>query len=521
MNLKLADPQGWDDGPALNEFLLCLHEWRRMALTTFAAAVSLAMLIASLVPPSYEATASVTILPAPEYTVRQDAGSREVNNTALAMDQIMQSESEILDSDDLHLAALRLVGPGAVYPELDPSFEPGLIHRMLHPVVHALLAAWRHDPADPDAARIENGLKRFRHHLTILPSKDGNVISISFTNADPELAARVVTALIDAYAKRRVRVYDDPQLDAVRVQAEAGSRAVAEAERALAAFKRVHDISDAAAQRGLMLHRRSDAEQAAADAESAVREQQARLNTLSAQLRTEPENVGLYQEHDPDTRVQTLLASLQDLRGRRAAARGRYLDSSKTVRDIEGQIASRESELARLARDPTASVVRTGRNPAIDQLRLDRDRAAAEYAAATARRDAATGEVQHIAAALTALDVNETELEILQRHVALETDALATQSHILAERRLTEAEDALRFAKVRVIQPARVPQTPRPLPLLIVAAGVVMGMVASAMRVAARFMLSPSVLTAEGLTAATGLDVLAVFPRILAEPQVA
>jgi chromosome segregation ATPase len=270
-----------------------------------------------------------------------------------------------------------------------------------------------------------------------------------------------------------------------------------------------------------MLHRRSDAEQAAADAESAVREQQARLNTLSAQLRTEPENVGLYQEHDPDTRVQTLLASLQDLRGRRAAARGRYLDSSKTVRDIEGQIASRESELARLARDPTASVVRTGRNPAIDQLRLDRDRAAAEYAAATARRDAATGEVQHIAAALTALDVNETELEILQRHVALETDALATQSHILAERRLTEAEDALRFAKVRVIQPARVPQTPRPLPLLIVAAGVVMGMVASAMRVAARFMLSPSVLTAEGLTAATGLDVLAVFPRILAEPQVA
>ncbi len=521
MSRNLADPSAWDDGPALMEFLLCLHEWRRTALTTFAAVVSLAMLIAALVPPSYEATASITILPAPEYTVRPNAGSSEVNNTTLAMDQIMQAESEILDSDELHLAALHLVGPGKVYPELDPSFEPGLIHRVFHPVVHAILSAWRPDPPDPSAALIESGLKRFRHHLRILPSKDGNVIAINFTNRDPGVAACVVTALIEAYAKRRVGVYDDPQLDAVRAQAEAGSRAVAAAEQALADFKQSHDISDAAAQRGLMLRRRSDAEQAAADAWSAVREQQARLSTLSAQLKTEPENVGLYQEHDPDTRVQTLLASLQDLHARRAAARGRYLDSSKTVRDLEGQIASREAELARLAKDPTASVVRIGRNPAIDQLRLDRDHAAAEFAAATARRDAAAAEVQHIGAALTALDVNETKLEILQRHVALETDALATQSHILAARRLIEAEDALRFAKVRVIQPARMPQTPRPLPLLIIAAGVLMGLVASAARMTARFMFSHTVLTAEGLAAASGLDVLAVFPRVLAGAEVA
>jgi hypothetical protein len=73
-----------------------------------------------------------------------------------------------------------------------------------------------------------------------------------------------------------------------------------------------------------MLRRRSDAEQAAADASSAASEQQARLAALSVQLKSEPVTVGLFQEHDPDTRVQTLLASLQDLHGRRAAARGRY-----------------------------------------------------------------------------------------------------------------------------------------------------------------------------------------------------
>jgi uncharacterized protein involved in exopolysaccharide biosynthesis len=327
VNRRSADVPAWEDGPALTEFLLNLHERRRVAVSTFAAFLSFAMLIAALIPPSYEATASVTILPAPEYTVRPEAGSSMLTNTALAIDQIMEAESEILDSDSLHEAALRRVGPGAVYEDLDPAFVPGPLSQALHPIVHALLLAWRPDPPDAAAARMENGLRRFRRHLSILPSKDGNVISVSFSNRDPEVSAHVVTALIDAYAQHRGHVYSDPQLDAVRSQAAAARDSVAAAERALAEFKRRHNISDAAAQRGLMLRRRSDAEQAAAEAGSAASEQQARLNALSAQLKSEPATIGLFQEHDTDTRVQTLLASLQDLHGRRAAARGRYLDS--------------------------------------------------------------------------------------------------------------------------------------------------------------------------------------------------
>jgi hypothetical protein len=176
------------------------------------------------------------------------------------------------------------------------------------------------------------------------------------------------------------------------------------------------------------------------------------------------------------------------------------------------QITSREGELRRLQQDPTASIVRTGRNPAVDQLRLDHALAAANYAASTARRDAAAAQSLQIGRALAALDANEVRLAALQRHVTLETDALATESRILAGRRLTEAEDALRFARVRVIQPARVPQRPRPVPLLIAAAGLLMGIVTAAVRVIASFMLHPTFFTPEGLEAASGLEVLAGFP---------
>lgn len=513
MTSVASDNEIPDNDSSLMELLLHAYHNRRMAFTTMAAFLSFAMLIASIVPPSYRASASVTVLPAPEYTVRREAGSADVNNTALAMDQIMEAESEILDSDDLHEAALQKAGPGSVYQELDPNFAPGLLHRVLRPVVHALLLPWVPVPTDHRAAVWAGALRRFRSHLTILPSKDGNVISATFSHSDPHVAARVINALIEAYAERRSRIYDDPQLATVRAQAEAGSRSVAMAERALAVFKSTHDISDAATQRTLLLHRRSDAQQSAADAGATALQSKARLDSLTAQLHAEPVTVGLFQEHDPDTRVQTLLASLQDLRGRLAAAHGRYLDTSRLVKDLNNQIAGRERELSQLVRDPSASVIRTGRNPAIDQLRLDAAHAAADLAAATARRDAAVAETARISIALADLDSNEVALAQLERRVALETSALSTESQVLASREMIEAEDARRFAKVRVIQAARVPQQPTLLPLLIIAAGLLLGLAAASARLIAGFVTRPTFWTAEGLAGAAHIDVLAVFPR--------
>jgi uncharacterized protein involved in exopolysaccharide biosynthesis len=507
-----ADGTRREDLP-LREFLYHLHQGRHSAAVTFAAVFCFSLFIASLIPPSYKATAAVTVLPAPEFTARPEAGSPGVNNTALAMDQILQTESAILDSDDIHEAALRHVGLDAVYPDLDPSFRPGPLSDAVHGMVRIVLSPWRPAVRDVAAGRLEQALSRFHAHLTILPSKDGNVISVSFTHLDPAIAAQLVNVLIGSYAAQRNKIYTDPQLDVLRNQAASQSQSVAQAEQALADYKRLHDISDPVTQRELLLHRRSDAERTQAEAAGVAQEQKARLETLSAQLRSEPVTVGLFQEHDPDTRVQTLLASVQDLRGRLAAARGRYLDSSKLVKDLNAQILSRQDELKQLVRDPSASIMRTGRNPAIDQLRLDRAHAAAELAAAVARRDAAGDEVKQVSRALATLDANDLKLATLQRRVNLETDDLVSSSRILAARQLTEAEDALRFTRVRVIQAARIPQRPRTFPLLVIAAGFLMALLAAAGRLVAGFMLHETFFTAQGVEFACGLDVLAVFPE--------
>ena len=274
---------GWggDETVAWREFLYHLHDMRRTAIGTFAFILLLALLIAGLLPPLYRATAVLAVLPAPEYTVRPDAGSPELNNTALGLDQVMEAETELLDSDDLHEAALRQVGVATVYPSLAADYHPGIVSSLVHGVTSTILLPWHAPILDPAGWRLEEALRRFRSHFTALSSKDANVITASFTHRDPRVAARVVDALLATYASHRSSLYDDPQLQAVQAAAEDGTRRLGEAEKALAAFKQSRSISDAATQRDLMLHRLSDADRAAAGADAAASEQKARLDALA------------------------------------------------------------------------------------------------------------------------------------------------------------------------------------------------------------------------------------------------
>jgi uncharacterized protein involved in exopolysaccharide biosynthesis len=104
--------------PSLREFAYHLHAERHRALTTFALVVAAFLVAAALLRPSYRATATLAVLPAPEYTVRGAAGSHDSSTVSLALDQIMKAETAILDSDDLHAATLRKLGPAAVYPAI-------------------------------------------------------------------------------------------------------------------------------------------------------------------------------------------------------------------------------------------------------------------------------------------------------------------------------------------------------------------------------------------------------------------
>jgi uncharacterized protein involved in exopolysaccharide biosynthesis len=501
--------------PPLREFLFHAHDQRRQALTVFGSVLALSLLVAALLPPGYRAAATLAILPSPEFTVRASAGSHDVSTSALAMDQIMKAEAELLSSDDLHAATLHEVGPVRVYPRIFNPPERSLIGRLLHSAASLLLSPWRVTPSDPAALREEKGVRLFRSDLNVLPSKDGNVISLSFDNADSMVAADVLNTLLRLYAARRASLYTDPQLDIVRRDMQVAQQGVAATDISLAAFKQARQISDYDQERAQLLQRRGRADQAVADAQGSISEAQARLDALTRQLSLEPAMVGLFREQDADIRLQAVNTALADLRAKLAAAADKYRDTSRVITMLRAQIAASEAEAVRLSRDPTVSVLRQGRNPSLDPLHLDQARAVVELASAKARLLASRSLRQDIGAALAQLDQDEAGLAALQRQKASAEEAYRAASRILADRSLSEAEDMRRLANVRVIQRAAIPQKPRPWPLIVAAAGFVFGVIGALSWIVAAFAMRPVFMTGEGLEAATGIPVLAVFRRDL------
>jgi uncharacterized protein involved in exopolysaccharide biosynthesis len=388
-------------------------------------------------------------------------------------------------------------------------------------VLKTLLSPWRVTPADPVAARNARGVRAFDSDFQLLPTRDANVITVSLDNADPAIAASGVNTLLGLYAASRTRLYDDPQVDTVRRAVIAAAAKAKAADQALAGYKTRHGLSDSSQQRTLLLHRLDEAQTGMADAASVRAQQQARVDALTQQLRAEPANVGIFREQDPDTRLLAVNASLQDMQAKLAAARQKFLDTSRTVTMLNAQITAEQAEAARLGRDPASSVVRQGRNPNLEILRLDRAHAGAEAAAAQARLVEAQSDAADIQTRLDRLDAAETGFLALQRDAQSAGETFANASRILADRHLSESEDLLRLANVRVIQPATVPQFPRPIPLLLIGAGVALGLMAAFARVVGRFVLHPVFLTGEGLELATGLPVLAVFERTAEMPEFA
>jgi uncharacterized protein involved in exopolysaccharide biosynthesis len=504
-----VDPDG--DSARMAEFRAQCRARRGTAWGIFGAVVVASLIIAAMVPPRYKATATLAVLPAPEFTVRQNAGSNAFSSSALAMDQIMEAETAILESDELHSHTLAAIGLARLYPSLAAAAPRSWAGAILHGVAGVVLAPWRTTPADPAAARQEEALRRFAKDLKVLPTKDANVITVSLSNRDGTVAAQAINTMLDAYAARRAKLYDDPQLAVVRRQTEGMASRVRDADVAVASFKTAHAVADIGAERDLLLRRRSETEQALATAAANAAEQTARLRTLGQQITRLPQTIPLYNEADADTRVQALDAALIDLRGRLDTARLQYRDTSRRVTDLRAQILARELERRRMLANPQPSVARAGRSPSLDPLLLDRAHAEAETSAAVARAQALRLDLAHENEGLARLTQEESALAELSRRRTAAADSFASASRVQDERQMTEAEDALRLATVRVIQAALVPQRPAPVPLLTVIAGVFLGAVCAIAWLVARFSLQPVFLTPEGLEQASGLPVLGVF----------
>lgn len=326
--------------------------------------------------PEYVAQSRLLVLLDPEDQAPGAAGS----GGAFTLDQVLQSEAEILNSETVRRLAIERQG------------------------------------GSPDAS----SLKAMRDGFDVERAPNASVLHASFAGETPAAAANVLNAIVDAYMDYRREVLVEDGAEALGQRLTAAEMASAVAATNLRAFLTENDIVDFQAERLALVTRMTELEDALLAAEAAAQSASGGAAALSRRLQDMPQSIELHVEND-------VTGQLLALEVRRRELASRYQDDAPPVQALDREIAALR-DLVESGGAEGAGQRRTGANPVFQEL--DTARLQRESEAAAQSRLAATLRAQLEAARQQAdrLAGLASQYDRLSREAASRSEAAARLS---------------------------------------------------------------------------------------------
>jgi len=493
-----ARPRGDSENPA-RELLAILARGKWTVLVAFLVVTGLVTWGTLREKPLFEAESSLMVRIGREYVYRPEVGRTETARTP-SLSEMVNSEVEILSSRDLAELVVGDIGVERLYPD-----------------ILALV------PQPDTHLATEMAVLRFRKAAAIRPVLESSVIKVGFEHEVPQLAADAVNFLVERFKDKHVEVFGEERASRLETQLEPRLAHLAEAEQALAEFKRENGVFDLDAQRSLLLDRRERLDQAVqtTDAElaglrlRAGPDSQAEPPTvpeLPPYLRPEMKEQLLRQRADLELALRGFEPPVSDRLAEQASLRlleleleeGQllrdYSPSSRKVKSVQEEIlrvrsflqqaetragvfdeARREERQAR-SQDLTSEIARL--TSEIELLVREEER----QLRIEARRSIQILEIQRtdhvsrlaaVELEIRNLDQHEQPLRRLERELVAAESAAQTYRERVDEARITDELDREKRINVRVIEKAAAPVAPSGLPRnLKLAIGGLVGLVA-------------------------------------------
>lgn len=434
--------------------------------------------------PVYVAQARMLVLYAGDY-VFHPGNHGTGNDIALDRNQIIQAELQILSSPALAKQTLAGIGPGTLYPGIEAG------------------------PDDPVRAASE----RFARDLVVTSIPQSNIVELTLRGGSRDAAIQTLGALIERYLPYRSTVFEKSQPVQGGAERAGFALRLQQAEDDLSRFGLEHGISNVDEQVNLLLRQRNDnANEQSQNAQQAA-EAEARLATVTQQLRTVPPTVQAFAESARSQQATGLTDSLVKLTIQRRELLARYKDDFPLVRDVEQQIAAVRSQIAGAASREGAAV-RTGRNGLYDELKVQEATLTAQVQGLQARRATLAGQAERIATR------NDELVTVAQRYRELQRtrDVLDQSYRSIArsseEAQLANAVERAAGANVRVVQPPDAPLSGTSQRALLMGGGVAAGLVAAAATLLLTSLTRRVALNEADVEQALGLPVLASVPSV-------
>jgi uncharacterized protein involved in exopolysaccharide biosynthesis len=402
----------------------------------------------------------------------------------------INSEIEVIKSDDV----LRQV-----------VLECGLNNRKS-------LSEYIFGPATPEK-RIAKAADRLSGMLDIQPVKKSDIITVSYTSDNPQLAAHVLRSLGDAYLQKHAVVHTPPgQEKFFDSEAQRYKQNLADVEAQIKEFSKQDNGVGPSVARDLSLQKQAEFHESLQTTHSLLAATEERIKTLSKQAGITPERLTTEVKEADDAQVlQGLKNTLMQLEINRTQLLTKYQPTYPLVQEADKQIAETKAAIASEEAKPLKEQT-TDRNPTYAWVDEELAKAKADYAGYKAQESAMQAIV--IKYESQARDLEQKGLI----EAALEREYKAAEQNYLLylskreEARVTNALDSTRIVSVAVAQIAPVPTLPSVSPLLVLLLGTFL---AGAVTIAAVFTqeyLDPSFRSSAQVSAELNIPVLAAVP---------
>lgn len=404
--------------------------------------------------PVFEAKSSLLVKMLKEDTARPGMGL--VNNNmplVLSQDEVITTEIQILTGRELIEKILTVLNVESVYP--------GLVKGQ-----------------SSKAGVMDQAVRTFGKNLKVAGVKKSNVITVSFQHNNPEIAARAVNLLMEAFKDKHLALHSDPQSSFIESQLSSFENKLRTSERKLQEYQQSNSAFALEEQRSLLLKQRTDFDSAYKMTSDNVGENLKRIASIKAQMKYVTNNNSRYTPTDRDRIITDAKAKLLDLQLKEQELSRKYTDNNHLVLDAKKEVET-VNRFLREQEEGIAGKVKTG-NPVYQNMEMELFRAEADLNSQAAKADALKVQLRHLDKKIAALDMSESNVQNLKREVEINEKNFKTYAERHEDARISDAMNKLKLSNISVIQAAAVPVKPiKPNKMLNILIGGLLGMISA------------------------------------------
>ena len=401
--------------PSLRDIFAVLFR-QRVAMSVAFVVVVLFVAISGVWIPTYEAQMKILALRQRSDTiVTPSANAPAQFNGDQVSEEDLNSEVELLNSEDL----LRKV-----------VLTTGLVGN----------AKSSSDRAGD--VQVATAVQKLSHNLKIEPLRKTNVISVSYRNRDPQLAAAVLKALAASYMEKHLEMHrPSGELKFFDQLTKQYKQGLDEAQQKINDFTNGTGVVSAQLERDSSLQQADAFDSTARQAQTTMLETEQRVRVLKAQLQSmKPRITTVVRTADNPELLQQLKSTLLNLQLKRTELLIKYEPTYRLVQEVDQQIADARSAISAEESKPIRDET-TDQDPDYQWVRAELTKAQADLSGLRERAAAAAAIATKYHEDAKRLDRNMVIQQNLLQAAKTQEDNYLLYEHKREEARISSALD--------------------------------------------------------------------------------